>query len=32
MATAGTPWGSAEVVEEVRLAQRAGERRFSSLV
>jgi hypothetical protein len=27
-----TPWGGAVVVEEVRLQQRAGERRFSSLV
>jgi len=32
MATATTPWGAAEVVEEVRLQQRAGERRFASLV
>lgn len=27
-----TPWGGAALVEEVRLQQRAGERRFSSLV
>jgi hypothetical protein len=27
-----TPWGKAEVVDELRLAQRAGERRFASLV
>ena len=32
MATATTPWGAAEVVEEVRLQQRAGERRCASLV
>ncbi len=32
VATATTPWGTAEVVEEVRLQQRAGERRFASLV
>ena len=31
-AKAATPWGSAEVVEEVTLAQRAGERRFATLV
>ena len=30
--TASTPWGSASVVEEVTLAQRAGERRFASVV
>ena len=30
--TAATPWGPASVVEEVRLAQQAGEKRFSSLV
>jgi hypothetical protein len=29
---AATPWGRATVVEEVRVAQRAGERRFSSVV
>jgi hypothetical protein len=27
-----TPWGAARLVEEVRLQQRAGDRRFSSLV
>jgi hypothetical protein len=32
MATSSTPWGSAEVVEELSLPQRAGARRFSSLV
>jgi hypothetical protein len=32
MATAATPWGQAEVVEELTLAQRAGPKRFSSLV
>ena len=32
MAKAATPWGAAEVVEELHLAQRAGERRFGSLV
>ena len=30
--TASTPWGPASVVEELRLAQQAGEKRFSSLV
>ena len=30
--TAATPWGAAVVVEELTLPQRAGERRFSSLV
>jgi hypothetical protein len=30
--TAATPWGSATVIEELRLPQRAGEKRFSSLV
>ena len=29
---ATTPWGAASVVEEVTLAQRAGERRFASIV
>ena len=29
---AATPWGPARVVDEVRLAQQAGEKRFSSLV
>ena len=32
MQKAATPWGAAAVVEELTLAQRAGERRFSSLV
>jgi hypothetical protein len=32
MATAATPWGRAELVEELTLAQRAGEKRFSSVV
>ncbi|HUK94496.1 MAG TPA: hypothetical protein VLU96_05505 [Gaiellaceae bacterium] len=32
MATAATPWGPAELVEELTLAQRAGGKRFSSLV
>ena len=27
-----TPWGSARVVEQVTLPQRAGDRRFASLV
>ncbi len=30
--TATTPWGKATVVEEVSLAQRAGERQFGSVV
>jgi hypothetical protein len=29
---AATPWGAAAIVEELTLQQRAGERRFSSLV
>jgi hypothetical protein len=29
---AATPWGDATVVDEVTLQQRAGERRFSSIV
>jgi hypothetical protein len=29
---AATPWGAAELVEEVTLPQRAGERRFASVV
>lgn len=29
---ASTPWGSATLVEELRLPQQAGEKRFSSLV
>ena len=32
MAKAATPWGPAELVEELAVAQRAGERRFSSVV
>ena len=32
MAKATTPWGPAELVEELTLAQRAGEKRFSSVV
>ena len=32
MAKAATPWGSAHVVEELQIQQRAGERRFGSLV
>jgi hypothetical protein len=27
-----TPWGSAEVVEEVKVAQRASEKRFTTIV
>ena len=30
MTTAATPWGSATLVEEISIRQRAGERRFSS--
>ncbi len=29
---AATPWGTARLVEELTLAQRAGEKRFSSVV
>ena len=29
---AATPWGKARLVDEVRLRQQAGDRRFSSLV
>jgi hypothetical protein len=29
---AATPWGSATVVEELRVAQRAGDKRFASIV
>ena len=29
---AATPWGKAEVLEELKLPQRAGERRFASVV
>jgi len=32
MAKAATPWGQAELVEELTLAQRAGDKRFSSVV
>jgi hypothetical protein len=32
MTKAATPWGPAELVEELTLAQRAGEKRFSSVV
>lgn len=32
MATATTPWGQAHVLEELTLSQRAGEKRFGSLV
>ena len=32
MAKAATPWGPAELLEQLTLTQRAGERRFSSLV
>jgi hypothetical protein len=32
MAKATTPWGPAELIEELTLAQRAGEKRFSSVV
>ena len=28
----GTPWGRAALVEEITVAQRAGDRRFASLV
>ena len=31
-AKAATPWGPATVIEEVKVAQRAGDKRFSSLV
>ena len=31
-AKAATPWGDATIVEEVALAQRAGEKEFASLV
>jgi hypothetical protein len=30
--TAATPWGTAAVVEELELPQRAGEKRFASVV
>jgi hypothetical protein len=29
---AATPWGSATIVEELRLQQRAGDKRFASIV
>jgi hypothetical protein len=32
MAKTATPWGAAELIEELTLAQRAGARRFSSIV
>jgi len=32
MAKATTPWGQAEIVEEFTVAQRAGERRFATIV
>jgi hypothetical protein len=32
MTKAATPWGGAELVEQVTLRQQAGERRFSTLV
>jgi hypothetical protein len=32
VAKAATPWGRAELLEELKLAQRAGEKRFSSVV
>ena len=32
MAKTSTPWGPAELVEELTLAQRAGKKRFSSVV
>ena len=32
MKKAATPWGPATLVEELKLAQRSGDRRFSSLV
>ena len=30
--TISTPWGKAEAVEQVNVAQRAGERRFATVV
>ena len=30
--TAATPWGAADVVEEVTLKQQSGEKRFASVV
>jgi hypothetical protein len=32
MSKTATPWGPAELLEELTLAQRAGEKRFSSVV
>jgi hypothetical protein len=32
MSKATTPWGAAEVKEELRLQQRAGEKRFATIV
>ena len=32
MAKAATPWGPAELLEELTLAQRAGDKRFASVV
>ena len=32
MAKVATPWGPAELVEELALTQRAGEKRFSSVI
>lgn len=32
MAKTATPWGSAELVEQLRVPQQAGDRRFSSFV
>ncbi|HEX2045643.1 MAG TPA: hypothetical protein VHF23_08460 [Gaiellaceae bacterium] len=32
MAKATTPWGQATVVDELRIDQRAGERRFTTVV
>jgi hypothetical protein len=32
MRTISTPWGKAEAVEQVNLAQRAGQRRFATIV
>jgi hypothetical protein len=32
MAKTATPWGPAELLEELTLSQRAGDKRFSSLV
>ena len=32
MAKASTPWGASEVVEELTVPQRAGEKRFATIV